>query len=418
MSVPKKKFFNITKDILGIMIKVDILRASWLSNPVGPSRTLNRIIKNKDYYNERGYDIEIFTLDRIINRDIQSFRNASKSLKYKVKSIVKRISKNSVFFCSKILERETFFYGKQLIEYYLSLNRDADIIVFHDFFSCYYYNLYASKNKKVKTVLFYHNNGAAFDALLYYYPKIRGSKYLNTLLDREKFVIEKTDMLVFIAEYGRKNFLSIYPMIDDKKTITIHNGIDDIYISKLDSNPCSKKEFRLVCSGTINQRKGQHLIIQALLELKKELLNRIHITFIGDGPMKKELEAIVSKNNLQNNVSFLGVVQNSDIYKYLALSNIYILMSYEEGLPISIIEGMRSGLGIIATRIAGIPELVQENYNGILLSPNKDQLKEVFCDLPNHDWVKYGLNSRKLFEQKYTFNNMLTSYCDMLDSLR
>lgn len=399
------------------MIKVDILRASWLSNPVGPNRTLNRIIKNKDYYNERGFDIEIFTLDQIINRDIQSFRNASKSLKYRIKSIIKRISKNSVFFCSKILERETFFYGKQLIEYYLSLNRSVNIIVFHDFFSCYYYNLYTSKNKKVKTVLFYHNNGAAFDALLYYYPKLRNSKYLETLLSRERFVINRTDKLVFIAKYGEKNFLSIYPQYDINKVITIHNGIDDIDLQKSEIVPYTNKEFRLVCAGTINQRKGQKIIIEALLELNKDILDKIHVTFIGDGPIKKELETITIENSLQDNVKFLGVLDNKDIYKYMALSNIYILMSYEEGLPISIIEGMRSGLGIIATRIAGIPELVREDFNGILIDPNKEQLKKVLCDLSYHDWKQYGINSRTLFEQEFTFENMKKKYCDMLDSL-
>lgn len=398
------------------MVKVDILRAGWVSNPIGPSRTLNRINNNKDYFKGRGYEIELFTLDKIYRRDNLYFKKASGTIKYKVKTIIKNISKRNAILCFKILERETFFYGKQLIEYYLNLKREADIIVFHDIFSCYYYNLLVPKSNS-KTVLFYHNSGAVFDALLYYYPSIRNSKYLETLLSRERFVINRTDKLVFIAKYGEKNFLSIYPQYDINKVITIHNGIDDIDLQKSEIVPYTNKEFRLVCAGTINQRKGQKIIIEALLELNKDILDKIHVTFIGDGPIKKELETIVIENNLQDNVKFLGVLDNKDIYKYIALSNIYILMSYEEGLPISIIEGMRSGLGIIATRIAGIPELVREDFNGILIDPNKDQLKKVLYDLPYHDWKQYGINSRTLFEQEFTFENMKKKYCDMLDSL-
>lgn len=95
-------------------------------------------------------------------------------------------------------------------------------------------------------------------------------------------------------------------------------------------------------------------------------------------------------------------------------------MSYNEGLPISIIEAMRAGLPIISTNISGIPELIHtdgESCNGILLEPNVDQLVNVFCEMSDYDWEKMGKNSRMRFEADYTFEKMKIAYCNMVDSI-
>ena len=128
--------------------------------------------------------------------------------------------------------------------------------------------------------------------------------------------------------------------------------------------------YRLCCTGSINARKGQRLIIEALKNIPKDILKEIHIDFIGDGSDRIPLEMMVKDNELEKHVSFLGLIPNNEVYKYLANNNIFILMSKNEGLPISIIEAMRESMAIISTEVSGIPELVKTGYNGILLNPN------------------------------------------------
>ena len=65
-----------------------------------------------------------------------------------------------------------------------------------------------------------------------------------------------------------------------------------------------------------------------------------------------------------NNVIFKGAVPNAEVYKYLAEANIAILMSNNEGLPLSLLEALRCGLACISTRVAAIPEVILDNYNG------------------------------------------------------
>ena len=126
------------------------------------------------------------------------------------------------------------------------------------------------------------------------------------------------------------------------------------------------------------------------------------------------VKELVQKYGLKNIVSFEGIVQNKDVYKYLAKGNIAILISALEGLPLSLIEGMRSGMGIISTRVSGIPEVVNEGVNGVLINPDIDELVEVFNNLDNYDWDKMGVESRKSFDDYYNFPRMRRDYVKML----
>ena len=92
-------------------------------------------------------------------------------------------------------------------------------------------------------------------------------------------------------------------------------------------------------------------------------------------------------------------------------------MSNNEGLPISILEAMRAGLPVISTRVSGIPEEVDER-NGILVYPDVNQLVLVLNHLPEHDWDELGKNSRKRFENEFTFEIMRKKYADLFDGMQ
>ena len=136
---------------------------------------------------------------------------------------------------------------------------------------------------------------------------------------------------------------------------------------------------------------------------------------IGEGPERVRLEKLVNDYGLAKNVTFEGLIENSQVYKYLYQNNIYILMSNNEGLPISIIEAMRTGLPVISTKISGIPELV--DINGILIDPNVEQLTTIFYHMDEYDWNVMGKRSRERWKKDFTFDRMKKQYCDMLDSL-
>lgn len=395
------------------MKKVSLIRASWLNNPVGPSRTLNRIINNRDFFLNEGFDIKVITLDNIIPRNFNEGIKKT-SFKSRIIDLVKNFAKASHFLTKKVIEKTLFRYGKIVSDYYISLHRESDIIVFHDFFSCYAY-LTSNSVSTAKTVLFYHNNGATFEALTFYHPKLKGSKYEKELLVREKYVLSKIDRVVFIAEYGQKNFQSIHPDFDKKKCVFFHNGIDDLPLNEnLDLQKVDNPKYQLCCAGTINERKGQRIIIEAMVQLSEDKLSDFQLKLYGTGPLLPELKKIVNDRNLSQRIIFEGSVDNKLMPLKLSENNIFILMSYEEGLPISIIEAMRSGLPVISTRVSGIPEQVETGYNGIILDPSVEQLVDLFNNMEKYNWKKMGKNSRDKFLEKFTFSKMMSSYTKML----
>lgn len=405
------------------MKKIDVVRPGTLKKSIGPSGTLKRIIKNREYFLSRGYDVTIFTHD-VFSEESESnetptITHTQKSFLYKLKSRLREYAKHSSWFGAVYIIRD-YLNVKKLTLHYLKQNRIVDAVVFHSTFECYQF---LRRNKRpVKTVLFFHSDGIPLKMEKIYYPKMADSCVFRKLHQMEEYVIKNVDQLVFISEIGRNNFLSYYPFIDKNKTIVILNGIEDLTDKEqrtLEEHIQSQEKFayRLCCTGTINARKGQSIIVEALHRLDPSILKDIHLTLIGNGPDKFLLEQLVEKYGLPEHVSFVGNVPNDQVYLYLSRATIYILMSYNEGLPISIIEAMRMELPIISTRISGIPELVPEGVNGFLVEPDIDQLVSILEHIKEYDWAAMGEQSREIFINKFTFDRMKSEYCNMLDHI-
>lgn len=405
------------------MKTVDVIRPGSLRTIIGPSGTLKRIIKNKDYFEGRGYFINIFTHDNINKSLYKSMDNSMnqscvKNNIKKFKAYLRLKAKSCKLLAFIYLYRD-YLNIKKLVEYYILLNKHADVLVFHSNVECYLYHK-LSKGTKAKTVLFFHSDGIPNKMIYSYFPCIKNSPIAKWLMKIHDESFQVADKCVFIAKNGQDNFLNIYPDFPASKTTLMLNGIEDLSTKEVEVLKTVEQKYlsfnyRLCSVGTINQRKGQRIIIEALAATDDARRKHIHVALIGEGPERVQLEEFVNAHGLTQNVTFEGLVENNQVYKYLHQNNIYILMSNNEGLPISIIEAMRAGLPIISTKISGIPELVDKN--GLLLDPDVEQLTAIFNRIDEYDWIGMGRQSRKRWENEFTFDRMKRQYCDMLDSL-
>lgn len=410
------------------MKQVDIIRPCSINAIVGPIGTLKRILKNRAYFEERGYNVSLFTDESValgrpveisdVNKTPQTGGNIS--LKGRIYTQLTLWGKH-VYPLACWLMENYYKVTKRLTSFYVSQNRTPDIVEFHSEMDCYYY-LKSRKEKTAKTVVFLHSDGIPFAMNLVYYPCLKDSGYYRRIWKKIEWTFEQVDKIVFIAQKGQDNFLKLFPNVDPAKTFVMLNGIDDLTEEqKEEVKEIRDREFgfkyRLCCTGTINTRKGHLYIIEALNKISKEVLANIHVDFLGEGVQRTELETLVKQYGLEEHVRFLGSIPNVEVYRYLAEQNIYILMSQNEGLPISIIEAMRAGLPVISTKVAGIPEIVKDGYNGILLHPSTEDLVPVFENIEKYDWQDMGRKSRVRFENELTFDRMRRDFCDMFDSL-
>lgn len=409
------------------MKTIDIIMPGPINSIIGPVGTLKRMLKYQDYFHSRGYDVTVFTDESLSIGPIKEPPVAKYAkptyktyLRKKIGSIIAKHARNCYPLTCFLMNRRRKKV-ERLVDYYLSLDRNPDIIEFHSNLEC---SIYLKKNptSNAKSVLFLHSDGIPFRMLEEYYPKLNGSKYLRKMEDEFSATERNTNMIVFIAKIGRTNFLKLYPHRNEESTFIILNGIDDLTNSQKDEISRIKEEmkdnkfkYRLCCTGSINARKGQRIIIEALHKLSERDLQNIHVDFIGDGAERIPIEGLVKCYGLENNVTFLGMIPNAEVYKYLAKNNIFILMSYNEGLPISIIEAMRASMAIVSTNVSGIPELISNN--GKLLNPDYEELTHLLSSLELTDWDQLGKNSRKRFEEEFTFERMRAEFCDMYDKV-
>lgn len=412
------------------MIKVDEVFPVDIRASVGPAGTMKRLFQNLDYFRGRGYEMTIFANHFSHSRGLKNYYELREMTELpqqknyanvtgggKKKQLVSKIKKWTEE--SKLGGYLFLRYNIQpnrdrLIQTYIDRGRRPDIIVFHGYAECYYYLTHKQADDHAKVVCFFHSDGRDLSQFHVSFPKLEGTKLMREEDEHYLYDIAHLDRVVFISKIAKNAFKELHPDYIDEKIRTAVNGIDDKPLDKVE--PSCDKKYRLCTSGSVSQRKGQYIIVEALKRINPEILKEAHLTIMGVGEDFNMLVNDVQSSGLGEHVTFLGNVPNPEMHAKLSAENIYCLMSNNEGLPIAILEAMRAGLPVISTKVAGIPETV-DNRNGFLLDPDIDQLTELLNKLPEYDWEKLGKASRKRFEEEFTFQRMLNDYADMFDSI-
>jgi glycosyltransferase involved in cell wall biosynthesis len=159
----------------------------------------------------------------------------------------------------------------------------------------------------------------------------------------------------------------------------------------------SKEIFQILFLGHLGERKGIFELLEMLGENKKDFSGKLKLNIGGNGNVEK-IKKIIKKENIEDIVTFHGWVSGLEKKQLLRDSHIFILPSYNEGVPISILEAMSYGLPIISTPVGGIPDVVKNGKNGILIEPgNKLEMRQALKKLIGDDGLleKMGMESRK-----------------------
>ena len=177
-----------------------------------------------------------------------------------------------------------------------------------------------------------------------------------------------------------------------------------------------------VYCGRLSQEKG----LLSLLCAWKQLSNRfdsLYLLLVGSGDgmtlsCEKELKSFVKKNHLEKNVTFVGAVD--DVRSYLHCSDAFILPSTRESFGVALIEAHACGIPAIGTRVGGIPEVIVDRVNGILVEPdNVTGLLDAATEMiKNRDMRKgYGEAARKLAVGRFSLTRVAEKYLDVMNAV-
>jgi colanic acid/amylovoran biosynthesis glycosyltransferase len=153
---------------------------------------------------------------------------------------------------------------------------------------------------------------------------------------------------------------------DPTRFKVVHCGLD---LDKYRYRPPTEQISSVFCAARLSPEKGLDFLIHAL----KLLLAQGHdlqLRLAGDGPTREELARLADELKLSDRVHFLGFLNENEVIHELQNCDLFVLPSFVEGLPVSVMEAMAIGVPVIATNIAGTSELVEDGRSGLLVRPS------------------------------------------------
>jgi glycosyltransferase involved in cell wall biosynthesis len=146
-------------------------------------------------------------------------------------------------------------------------------------------------------------------------------------------------------------------------------GVDpDDFAPRPQSNPAPAGPFRIVCVGTLAPAKAYPMLIAAIARLV-EKGREVELTIVGEGPERQSLEQAIVERRLGGVVRLAGACNHDGVIDFYARTNAFALASFAEGVPVVLMEAMAMRIPCVATWVAGVPELIRDGIDGLLVAP-------------------------------------------------
>jgi len=173
-----------------------------------------------------------------------------------------------------------------------------------------------------------------------------------------------------IGQFARSQLMKLSPPSQWDKLEIGPLGVDPQRFSprRFRSSP---SRFEILCVGRLVPSKGQLVLIAAIERLVKTTPN-LRLRLVGDGPERESLERAIAAANLGSYVVLEGSVNQDRIQEFYRQADIFVLASFAEGIPVVLMEAMAMEIPCVSTFVAGIPELIRNETDGILVPPSDD----------------------------------------------
>ena len=242
----------------------------------------------------------------------------------------------------------------------------------------------------------------------------KGAPLVNWLAyyPAERWLARYTDVLITIntedyeiAKKFKVNRIEYVPGVgidtDKFKNIEVNRT------EKRESLGVSEDDFMIISVGELNKNKNHQVIIRAIAKLRNE---KIKYVLCGQGPLETELRELAKELDVENQVKFLGF--RKDVPDLMKVADLFAFPSYREGLSLSLMEAMASGLPVVCSEIRGNTDLIEDGKGGYLVEPSDVEgfakyIKELIEDSRLKSELG-GFNLEKI--EHYSIENVL---CEM-----
>lgn len=256
-----------------------------------------------------------------------------------------------------------------------------------------------------------------------HYPDSRSSKRVAV----NRALLRSDDRMIGVGESVRRAIVD-NEGLPEKRAETIYNGVPLENSLAVKSDEALKQtvraeleiwpeEFAIIQVARLNALKDHATAIRTLKRLRGTDVPA-KLILVGDGEERSELEQFVADERLVDDVAFLGA--RSDIPRLLAASDVFLLSSISEGIPLTLIEAMGAGIPIVSTDVGGILEVIEHGTSGLLAPARDDETLashlRTLWQSPNQR-TELAKNGFQRASENFSLENMHRQYVDVYESL-
>jgi glycosyltransferase involved in cell wall biosynthesis len=226
-----------------------------------------------------------------------------------------------------------------------------------------------------------------------------------------KTIIKNANSVIALTEDMKRAMQAIY----NRDITIVPNGIDlKEYISELPVQNVGGPIKRILFVGRLHPVKGTRYLLGAMSIVRRDM-PEAKLVLVGDGGEREHLENLTDDLKIRECVEFIGRVPHENVQNYMNQSDVFVLPSLSEGFPVTILEAMACGLPVVATRVGGIPDIVEDGINGYLVDAmDQEMIAEALLKLLKDEelWEEVSNNNREK-SKKYRWDTVAAALEEM-----
>jgi glycosyltransferase involved in cell wall biosynthesis len=233
-----------------------------------------------------------------------------------------------------------------------------------------------------------------------------------------KGILKNASTVIALTEHMKDAMQAIY----SRDVVVVPNGIN------LNENTEGEAEGenpgkRVLFVGRLHPVKGAQYLLGAM-KIIHQKLPEAKLVLVGDGEEREHLETLTDNLGIRECVEFAGRVPHERVQDYMNQAEVFVLPSLSEGFPVTILEAMACGLPVVATRVGGIPDIIEDGINGYLVGTmNQEQIAEALLKLLQDEQLRNNISdSNRETAEKYRWDTVITTlegiYQDALRPLK